>query len=112
VADFLWPHGSNKQTLFPRELVDSGEITKKAIGTGPMILKELTSGQRVTFESNRDYWERKVLLDGFEFRIQPDHSARLAAFRAGQVDYAYSVADTLSEIKNLLATNPDIQINN
>jgi peptide/nickel transport system substrate-binding protein len=91
--------------------VDSGEITKKAIGTGPMIMTEMTPASRVRFETNRDYWQAKVLLDGFEFLIQPDHSARLAGFRAGQVDYAYSVADTLSGIQNLERTNPDIQIN-
>jgi peptide/nickel transport system substrate-binding protein len=111
VADFLWPLGSNKQTIFPKELVDSGEITKSAIGTGPMIMTEMAPGTRVAFRTNPDYWERKVLVDGFEFRIQPDHSARLAAFRAGQADYAYSVADTLGDIENLKSTNPDIQVN-
>ncbi len=76
VADFLNPLGSNKQTIFPKELVDSGEIGKRLVGTGPMILKEATAGQRVTFDKNPDYWETKVLLDGFEFRIMPEHSAQ------------------------------------
>jgi peptide/nickel transport system substrate-binding protein len=111
VADFLNPLGSNKQTIFPKELVDSGDITKKAVGTGPMILKDLVPASKVTFEKNPDYWETKVLLDGFEFRITPDASARLAAFRAGQVDYAYSAVSSLSDVKALLGTNPDIQIN-
>jgi peptide/nickel transport system substrate-binding protein len=111
VVDFLNPLGSNKQTIFPRELVDDGTITKRGIGTGPMILKEMTPASRVTFDKNPAYWETNVLLDGFEFRLQPDHSARLAAFRAGQVDYAYSVADTLSDVENLKSTNPDIQVN-
>src|SRR4029079_16543840 len=76
-----------------------------------MILKELTPAARVTFEKNPDYWETKVLLDGFEFRIQPDASARLASFRAGQVDYAYAITDTPSQLQALLSTNPDLQIN-
>jgi len=111
VADFLFPLGSNKQTLFPRELVDSGEISRTAVGTGPMILKEMTPASRVTYDKNPEYWEREVLLDGFEFRIMPEHAARLAAFRAGQVDYAYAVVDTLSDVQSLLGTNADIQIN-
>jgi peptide/nickel transport system substrate-binding protein len=110
VADFLNPIGSNKQTIFPRELVDDGTISKRGIGTGPMILKEMTPSQRVTFEKNPDYWESDILLDGFEFRIQPDHASRLAAFRAGQVDYAYSAVSTLSDVKALESTNPDIQV--
>jgi len=111
VADFINPLGSNKQTIFPKELVDSGEITKKAIGTGSMIMTEMTPASRVLFETNRDYWERQVLIDSFEFRLIPDHSARLAAFRAGQVDYAYALADTLSDVKALEGTNSGIQVN-
>ena len=111
VADFLNPLGSNKQTIFPRELVDSGEITKKAIGTGPMILKDATPAQGVTFDKNPDYWQRKVLLDGFEFRVMPDVSSRLAAFRAGQVEYGYGIVDTVGDVKKLQGTNPKIQVN-
>ena len=110
-ADFLNPLGSNKQTIFPKELVDDGTITKRGIGTGPMILKEMIASNKVTFDKNPDYWEKKVLLDGFEFRIMPDHSARLAAFRAGQVDYAYALATALSEVAGVKRTNPDVQIN-
>ncbi|MBM4414940.1 MAG: ABC transporter substrate-binding protein [Chloroflexi bacterium] len=111
VADFLNPLGSNKQTVFPRELVDDGTISKRGIGTGPMILKDMVASSKVTFDKNPDYWEGKVLLDGFEFRIQPDHAARLAAFRAGQVEYAYSVVATFSDLAALKRTNPDIQVN-
>ncbi|MGE0134752.1 MAG: ABC transporter substrate-binding protein [Dehalococcoidia bacterium] len=111
VADFLNPLGSDKQTIFPKELVDNGEITKKVIGTGPMILTEASVGQRVTFDKNPDYFQRQVLLDGFEFRIMPDLAARLAAFRAGQVEYAYSPVAAPSEVTNLQKSMPDIQIN-
>ena len=64
----------------------------------------------MTFDKNPDYWETQVLLDGFEFRMQPDHAARLAAFRAGQVDYAYSVVSTLSDPEHglLAARNASI----
>ena len=110
-ADFLNPLGSNKQTIFPRELVDSGEIETKAIGTGPMIMTEAVQAQHVKFDANPDYWEGDILLDGFEFAIVPDAVARLAGFRVGQFDYAYSVAATLRDVNELLDTNPDIQIN-
>ncbi|MBX7111574.1 MAG: ABC transporter substrate-binding protein [Dehalococcoidia bacterium] len=111
VADFLNPLGSDKQTIFPKELVDNGDIQKKVIGTGPMILQEATAGQKVTFTKNPDYFQRKVLLDGFEFRIMPDLAARLAAFRTGQVEYAYSPVAAPSEVDNLKKSMPDIQIN-
>ena len=111
VADFLNPLGSNKQTIFPRELVDDGTIAERVIGTGPMILTEAVSSDHVTFERNPDYWQREVLLDGFEFKVMPDHASRLAAFRAGQVDYAYALVVTLEDVKAVQKTNPDVQIN-
>ncbi|MDA1061545.1 MAG: ABC transporter substrate-binding protein [Chloroflexi bacterium] len=110
-ADFLNPLGSNKQTIFPRELVDSGRIETEAIGTGPMIMTEATPAQKVAFDKNPDYWEGQVLLDGFEFLIRPDAVARLAEFRVGHVDYGYSVVATPREVEALVGTNPDVQIN-
>ena len=110
-ADFLNPLASNKQTIFPKELVDDGTITTRAIGTGPMILTGLEAGVNVLFDKNPDYWERDVLLDGFEFLIMPDHVARLAQFRVGNIDYGYGLASSLRELDEIVDTNPDIQIN-
>ncbi len=110
-ADFLNPLASNKQTIFPRETVDDGTIETAAIGTGPMILTGLELGQNVLFEKNPDYWEKEVLLDGFEFLIMPDHPARLAQFRVGNIDYAYGVVSTVRDLNELLETNPDVQVN-
>ena len=109
-ADFLNPLGSDKQTIFPKELVDDGSIKEKVIGTGPMILKEALTADKVTFTKNPEYFNAKVLIDGFEFRIMPDASARLAQLRAGQVDYAYSAVGTLSEVNQLLKSNPGMQV--
>ena len=110
-ADFLNPLGSNKQTIFPRELVDDGTIETRAIGTGGFILTDAAPAQHVIFEKNPDYWEREVLLDGFEFRIILDGAARTAAFRVGQIDYAYSLAPNLNTLEKILETNPDVQVN-
>ena len=110
-ADFILPLASRYQTIHPRELVDDESINERVIGTGPMILTELEPANRVVFEKNPDYWERDVLLDGAEFTLQPDHAARLAAFRVGQIDYAYQLAGNIRAINALLDTNPDVQIN-
>ena len=110
-ADFLNPLASNKQTIFPRELVDDGRIKTTAVGTGPMILTDLEPGQNVKFEQHYDYWEKQILLDGFEFLLMPDHPARLAQFRVGDIDYAYGVVSTVRDLNELLETNPDVQVN-
>ncbi len=111
LADFITPLASAYQTIFPKELVDSGEIEKKAIGTGPMILKEALSAQRVTFDKNPEYWERKVLLDGFEFRFIADTAARIAAFRSDQIAFGDILVSSIQDAKQLVASNPTVQIN-
>ena len=110
-ADFLNPLASNKQTIFPKEMVDDGSIKTAGVGTGPMILTGLELGQNVEFVKNPDYWEKDVLLDGFEFLIMPDHVARLAQFRVGNIDYAYSLVSSVRDLNEVLQTNPDVQVN-
>lgn len=110
LADFIVPLAGRYQTIFPKELVDDNSIDKKVVGTGPMILKEATQGQQVVFEKNPDYFGGKVLLDGFKYRILPDFATRLAAFRAGQIEYGYSIAGKLTDVKNIQKSNPDVQV--
>jgi peptide/nickel transport system substrate-binding protein len=111
LVDFIVPLGSRYQTVFPPELVDNGTIAKEVVGTGPMILKEAAVNNHVVLEKNPDYWERPVLLDGAEFRIMPDAAARIAALRAGQLEYAYSPVTTERDVRTLLDSNPGLQVN-
>ena len=110
-ADFILPLASRYQTVFPRETVDDDTIADNPVGTGAMILTSAEQGAKMTFDRNPDYWEREVLLDGAEFLVMRDAPARTAAFRVGQIDYGYATGSTLPNLKNLLETNPDVQIN-
>ena len=110
-ADFILPLASRYQTIFPRELVDDGTISDKVVGTGPMILDEAEAGSHAVFSKNPDYFEREVLLDGVEFRLRQDYTARLAGFRVGQFDYVYGLAPSIQQLDKILETNPDIQVN-
>ena len=110
-ADFILPLASRYQTVFPRETVDDGTIESNPVGTGAMILTSAEQGAKMTFDKNPDYWEREVLLDGAEFLVMRDVAARLAAFRVGQIDFGYATGSTLPNLRNLLDTNPDVQIN-
>jgi ABC-type transport system substrate-binding protein len=57
--EFEVPLASRYQTIFPRDLVDSGEIDKKVIGTGAMVLQEASAGQRVAAVKNPDDEDRR-----------------------------------------------------
>lgn len=109
--DFIIPLGTRYLTIFPRELVESNTIETAAVGTGPMILKELVKSDHVTFTKNPNYWRGDVHLDGMDFRIQPDAASRLAAFRAGQVEFAYGLLGSKRDADNLKDSNPDTLFN-
>jgi peptide/nickel transport system substrate-binding protein len=107
-VDFLYPLGSRVLTIFPRETVEDGTISKVSIGTGPMILKELKPSASVTFVKNPEYFARQPLLDGLELRIMIDAAARQAAFRAGQIATGNAIADKASDVKRLLDAEPKL----
>ena len=115
-ADFLVPLASRYHPIYPRELVDSGEIDSKAVGTGPMILSGLKPADQVAFVKNPDYWEHwdhwsNVLLDGVQFDLVPDHEERFALLREGKVDYALAAIASYEALEGLFDRNPDVQIN-
>ena len=98
-ADFLNPLGSNKQTIFPRELVDNGTIGTEAVGTSAMILNEAVAGQSVTFEQEpRLLGSATSSSTASSSGLMPDAVARIAAFRVGQVDYSYSLTSNLRDL--------------
>jgi peptide/nickel transport system substrate-binding protein len=110
LADFINNLGGRYQTIFPKELVDDGTIEKRIVGTGPMIFKDAQAQQFVSFDKNPDYWNGKVHLDGLQFKIMPDVAARVAAFRAGQIEYGYALAAKLSDTQAIIKTNPQSQV--
>ena len=113
--DFLFPFAERWMSIYPRELVDEGIIDTAAIGTGPLIVREIEAGSHVILDTNPDYWEpnrhgRGPWLDGLEFRIMSDIEARRGQFRAGQVEFAFRIPSTPQEAEVLLSTNPDIVV--
>jgi peptide/nickel transport system substrate-binding protein len=110
IVDFIFPLAGRYQTIFPRELVDNGSIKTAIVGTGPLVFREAVTGQHVKMDKNPDYFEGPLYFDTFEFRPMPDASARLAAFRSGQVEYSYSPVVTRRDVDAVISTNPDIQV--
>ncbi len=106
--DFIYPISTPYTTVHGPELVDSGEITSTAIGTGPMILDHWTGGVGGAFNKNPDYFRGPVKIDRWELPLVRDASAGWAQFRVGNHDYGMSAA-TSDELEAILDTNPDTQ---
>jgi len=76
------------------------------IGTGPFIFVDRTSGDRIVYEANPDYWaEGEPGVAELVFRIIPDATTRLAAVQTGEIDIAprlnADLAATLEGLDNV-----------
>jgi len=64
---------------------------REPIGTGPFVLSEWRSGDRIIVDRNPMYWNPdKVKLDRIVFRIIPDQATRYAALQSGEVDLIWT----------------------
>jgi peptide/nickel transport system substrate-binding protein len=77
--------------MLPAHLLEGRDITKspltrKPIGTGPYLFKEWIPAQKVTLESNPDYWEGKPYVSHYVYRIIPDSSTMYMELKSGSLD--------------------------
>ena len=78
---------------------NKGATTRVMMGTGPFILKEWVSDQVLRFEKNPNYWragedgQPLPYLDGIEYIIAVDESARITDFLSGVTDMVWAVPE-------------------
>ncbi|MBI2887560.1 MAG: ABC transporter substrate-binding protein [Chloroflexi bacterium] len=96
----------------PKEIkAEDGNFRKRAIGSGPFILREWTPKQGVRYDKNPDYFEQDTLgrrlpyLDKADMFVIPDSATALAAYRAHQVETVS--ATTVQEADAIKQSDPD-----
>ncbi len=72
-------------------MVAPGAGEARPVGTGPFRFVERRSGQRVTLESNPQYWGGAPALDHLVFTVVPRASARQRELARGNADMALAV---------------------
>lgn len=75
--------------VIPKGFAEQENVKIKAIGTGPFKLVEYVPQDHIAYARNADYWDHALpYLDAMTFKILTEEDARLAALRAGQIQYA------------------------
>jgi peptide/nickel transport system substrate-binding protein len=98
--------GLRASAIIPEGLAEKENLKVKAIGTGPFTLVEYVPQDHITYARNADYWGKPLpYLDGMTFKILPDESARLAALRAGQIQYAAMSAQGVAQLGHAPGVN-------
>ena len=73
---------------------DPVALASKPIGTGPYKMTEWVQNDHATFVRNTDYWLKGVpYLDTLSVKFAPTEDTRIAALRAGQMDFSIVTAD-------------------
>jgi peptide/nickel transport system substrate-binding protein len=72
------------------------------LGSGPFVLESVQSGQKVTLQANRFYWEGKPSIAGLIFKVVPDAMVRVLEFKKGGIDFLQNdlEPDMLPWLKN------------
>jgi peptide/nickel transport system substrate-binding protein len=82
----------------------------RPVGTGPFKMVSKVSGQSLTMVPNKDYWGGAPKVDKVILRPIPDATARVAALRSGEVNWAeFPNPDDIQGLKDAgfnVTTNP------
>lgn len=101
--------------ILPKEEVEGwgDEFGSHLIGTGPFILDEIVTDEKVTLKKNEDYWGTEPNVDGIEFRIVSDSNQAINAVQTGEIDIAmYLQGEAIKRAKDagLLLQTPSSSI--
>ena len=108
--------------LPPEVIAAQGDVAdwRNLAGTGPFMLGEWVAGESLTYRRNPVYWgsdekypdNRLPYVDELKIVIMPEAATRIAALRAGRIDYVgANVASALQrfdEAASLLSEHPEL----
>ena len=98
-SSFLAKLMGSSLAIVPSEVVEAeGDLMNTMVGTGPFKFVEYVPNSMLVVEANTDYWEEGLpYLDGIEFQIVPDNTARTTALTSGTVDFIeYAAAQDMA----------------
>jgi peptide/nickel transport system substrate-binding protein len=92
--------GMRAAGIIPKGLAERENLKIAGIGTGPFKLVEYVPQDRIVYARNPDYWDQPLpYLDGMVFKVLTEENARLAALRAGQIQYAFLSAQGAAQLE-------------
>ncbi len=76
-------------------------LASQPVGTGPYALTEYAPNDHVTLVRHGSYWERgKPYVDTMSVKFLPQEDTRIAALRAGAIDFSILSADGAKRLAN------------
>ncbi len=77
--------------IVPRHIAEAGgDLQNMPVGSGPFKFARWNKGSRISLVANPTYFGGKPAIDGIDFVVVPDNTARAQAFEAGDLDLIQS----------------------
>ena len=83
--------GFKGMAIVARHNVESGQIARHPVGTGPFAFQSQKGGDSITLTANPSYWGGAPKVPGVTFRFISEPSTALSALQAGEIDWTDSV---------------------
>jgi peptide/nickel transport system substrate-binding protein len=92
--DLLTEIGAVKAAaIVDQQNVESGDIARKPVGTGPFYFESYQRGAAITVRGNDKYWGGGPRIGTVKFSFVPDADMALARLRNGQVQWTDNLPD-------------------
>jgi peptide/nickel transport system substrate-binding protein len=117
IHELLWSADASNQITCPDAAkAYSNDLNDwhHAVGTGPFMVTDFTSGTSATLVKNPNYWalderhpqNKLPYAAGVTVLIMPDDATAMAAMRAGKIDILYGMTNT--QAADMKSSNPEI----
>lgn len=99
-------HGNH--LILPVEAEDKFNAAREIRGSGPWLLDKYTPSAVFEWRKNPNWYNKELpYLDGYDQPILPEYAARVAQFRAGNIDvFAANAPDVIALVKDV----PSLQL--
>jgi peptide/nickel transport system substrate-binding protein len=102
VAQFFAPLQEGAKPILPAHILDRtdfnrGELSRRAIGTGPFVLRRFARGDEMVFVRNPHYFRGEPKLERIELHFVPDAQTMLTLARTHETDLIVTPAAELVE---------------
>jgi peptide/nickel transport system substrate-binding protein len=79
--------GYKGMAIVDKKNVESGDITRDPVGTGPFSMGDYKAGDSITLNANKDYWGGAPKLGSVKFTFVPEPTTALANLESGEVQW-------------------------